>query len=259
MSAIERAARLAHYDAPAFRRRMDYSMAMISRHHDYAISTSWGKDSVALLHLAAQILTRPIVLNVRYPNPAERFPDMDRVRDAMLARPDMAHVDYQEVSAPGEWEMYERAGGGFAEAVTPQQKEAARWWKRHFEAAIAENLAARGCTGSFLGLRADESRARRMNVLVHGDDYVRADGVAIALPIARWSGDDVWAYITRHNLPSLRIYDEAMCGRERARSGFVFATGGAGAIRRHGVWDDWRRVYPTEFAAWMARFPELDK
>ena len=259
MQPLERAAYLAHASRPAFGRRLAAAAALIHGADGCAVSVSWGKDSVALLHLAACVRPDIVVLNARYPNPAERFADMDRVRDAVLSRPEFARVRYVEVHTPGEWEMYERAGGGFAEAVTPAQRAATSWWKAQFEANMGTAQQAAGCNGVILGLRADESHARRMNAITRGDDYVRADGMRVVLPLQRWSGADVWAYVASNDLPWLRIYDGATTGRELARSGFVFATGGAGAIRRHGVWEDWRRVYPQEFAAWMARFPELDR
>jgi len=259
MTPLERAAYLAHAATPAHRRRVAAAMNMIISAPNAVVSTSWGKDSVVLLHLAAVVRPTIAVINARYPNPAERFDDMDRVRDAMLARADMADVRYAEVATPGEWEMYERAGGGFAEAVTPEQREAARWWKQNFTQAMGAAMRAAGGDAVALGLRAEESHARRMNVATHGRDYTRKDGLRVVLPIANWSGRDVWAYLVSRDLPWLRIYDECTCKREVARSGFVFATGGGGAIRRHGVWDDWRRVYRTEFAAWLARFPELDR
>lgn len=258
MSPLERAALVAHYASCTTVRRIDEASELLRRHGGYAVSTSWGKDSVVLLHLAAAINPTIHIINARYPNPAERFADMDRVRDLVLARDEMQQAVYREVSTPGEWEMYKRAGGGFAEAETAEQREATRWWKQCFTEAMAGALHDIGCDGVFLGLRAEESHARRMNLLVRGDDYARKDGQRIALPLGRWTGKDVWAYLAAHDLPWLRIYDAAHCGRERARSGFVFATGGAGAIRRHGTWEDWRRVYPCEFSAWMRQFPELN-
>lgn len=259
MKPIDRAAYLARARTKPFRRLVDQAVALIATHPDFAVSTSWGKDSVVLLHLAAQVLPGLRVLNARYPNPAERFADMDRVRDLALAHPGLQGIIYREVDTPGEWEMYERAGGGFSDAVDAHQREATKWWKDNFVRNMGAALEALGCRGTFLGLRAEESHARRMNILVRGDDYARADGSAVCLPLAKWTGADVWTYQVAHDLPWLRIYDSAHCGRERARSGFVFATGGAGAIRRHGVWEDWERVYPDEFRAWLRRFPELDR
>lgn len=259
MTPIERAAYLAHAMSCTYVRRLAAAMEIIRSGAGCCVSVSWGKDSVALLHLAVTVRPDIAVLNARYPNPAERFSDMDRVRDAVLSRPEMARVRYREVLTPGEWEMYERAGGGFSEAASPEQREACKWWKDEMVRNMGAVRDGFGCSGTMLGLRAGESHARLMNALTHGHDYTRRDGSRIVLPLSRWSGRDVWAYLVSHDLPWLRIYDEATAGRERARSGFVFATSGSDALRRHGVWDDWCRTYPYEYSAWMERFPELDK
>ena len=258
MNKLQKAGYIAEYKSKAMQEKLEQSIKMIASHPNFALSTSWGKDSVSMLHLAAQIHPKLKVVNARYPNPAERFEDMDRVRDLVLSRSDLSGITYREVDTPGEWEMYERAGG-FAEAMNREHKSAAKWWKDNFTKNMNKAMQELGCDGVFIGLRADESHARRMNVFTHGDDYQRKDGLQVALPIAHWSGRHVWAYLVRYSLSWMRIYDQASCSRERARSGFVFATGGASAIRRHGVWEDWKRIYPIEFNAWMRRFPELEK
>jgi len=254
MTPIERAGYLAHARTPAYLRRLEKTRAFIADHADYAVSVSWGKDSAVMLHIAAQIRQDIVALNARYPNPAERFADLDRVRDEMLARTDMQSVRYAEVDTPGEWEMYERVGYGFASFETPEEKAAARWWKQEFERNMNTAMNRAGCIGHMIGLCAEESRARRMNVKTHGDSYTKKNGQAIALPMAWWTAKDIWSYIVTHSLPWLRIYDVALCGRERARSGFVFATAGQKDLESMGVWTDWRIAYPVEFRAWIDRW-----
>ena len=128
MTPIERAGYLAHAHTAAYRRREREALVLISEATDCAASVSWGKDSAVLLHLCARVNRGWSVLNARYPTPAERLPDMDRVRDAALALPLLAQVQYREVPCPGEWDMYERAGDGFADAETPRQRAAVSWW-----------------------------------------------------------------------------------------------------------------------------------
>lgn len=259
MTPIERAAYLAHALTPAYRRKLAAAGRLIASASGCCVSVSWGKDSVVLLHLAAAVRPQIGAINARYPHPAERLSDMDRVRDLVLSRPDLAGLRYREAEIPGEWEMYERAGGGFSEAVTPQQRAAVNWWREAFRRGMAAARDDLGGSGVLLGLRAEESHARRMNAATRGDDYRHADGSRVLLPLTPWTGRDIWAYLVQNDLPWLRIYDLAAAGRERARSGFVFATGGAGSIRRHGAWEDWKTAYPQEFRAWITRFPELDR
>jgi 3'-phosphoadenosine 5'-phosphosulfate sulfotransferase (PAPS reductase)/FAD synthetase len=59
---------------------------------------------------------------------------------------------------------------------------------------------------SFLGLRQDESRARRMNRAVRGVFYTKKNGVAISTPIVDWSGNDVFAFALQNKLELLPIY-----------------------------------------------------
>lgn len=214
-----------------------------------------------MLSLAGETLDEVLCVNACYPNPAERFADMDRVRDEVLAS--LPNVRYLEATPPGEWEMYERAGGFFVESATDREREAVRWWRRLFEAEMRRAQEEIGAIGAMLGIRAEESWARAMRIATYGEAHTRKDGLSVVLPFgakdikSRWSAKDVWAYVISRKLPWGRIYDVAPEGRERARSGFVFATGGADAIRRHGAWETWKLAYPEEFYRWVERFPEI--
>jgi len=259
MKAIEKAAYLAHSKTKGYLNRLDRTRDLISKHPGYCSSVSWGKDSVAMVHLATQTLGEHRAINARYPNHNERFRDMDEVRDALLNRDDMRTINYQEVDTPGEWEMYEReGGGGFLTAETKKQREVCRWWKDNFVSNLEAASLSMGADGHFVGLCAEESRGRRMCLYVHGQSYERADGMKIALPMGWWSAKDIWAYHVVNNLPSLIIYDLSAEGRCRARSGFVFSTTGTeNTLPRHGVWKEWERIYPDEFNEWIAAFPRL--
>lgn len=256
MREAEREAYRLHGRLAVHRRRLAEARALIAASPDHALCVSWGKDSLALLYIAAQLRPDIVVLNARYPHPAERLADMDRVRDLVLARQDMARVRYIEVDCPGEWQMYERAGRAFAEPLTAAERAATTWWRREFVTRMRAAQERMGCRGILLGLRSDESRMRQLNVATHGTSYTKRDGQAVALPLARWTGRDVWAVLVAADLPWLRIYDVA-ADRERARSGLVFATGAFDAIARHGAVAEWREAYPDALRAWFEHWPEL--
>lgn len=258
MDALTRAGYLAHAASPSHQRRIESARQVIATHPGYAVSTSWGKDSVTLLSLAVAVDPAVVVVYGRYRSAVEVFEDVDRVRDGVLARPEMRQVRYIETAIPGAWEMFERAGAAFVSPETAAQREAVRWWRREFEAAMDEVSATAGCRGVLLGLRAGESRARRMNIAVRGDSYTTAAGRATALPLAGWSGADVWARLVADDLPWLRIYDLSP-DRERARSDFCWAAGGGTAHLQRGEFLHWRRAYPEQVAAWVARWPMLSR
>ena len=101
MTPLERAGYIAHGHTAAHRNKVARAMRLIAEHRDYAVSISWGKDSGVMLHMAAMVCPNIRVINIRYPHWAERLADHDRVRDEMLARPEMAVVRYIELPAPG--------------------------------------------------------------------------------------------------------------------------------------------------------------
>ena len=107
-------------------------------------------------------------------------------------------------------------------------------------AAIEARARADGLSCKVMGLRAAESRQRSMLVATRGDAYEYQDGTRAALPIARWSVDDVWAYIVTHDLPWLDIYDAI---GPHARNGLVGRNGerfGRAEYLRHHFPDVWR-------------------
>lgn len=253
---IERLGYLAHAQSQTYQNKVAKALELIVTHDDYAVSVSWGKDSIVLLHLCATVYPDITALHGRYGNINEHIADTDRVRDAMLAK--LPNVVYDEIPIAGEWDMFERAGGAFDIPATDRQKEAYKWWvDNKWSAKSAPALVERGKNGSFVGMRQEESHARRMTIAKRGKDYQKANGDNMCLPLAHWTGKDIWAYIFSHDLPYLTAYDNANTSRERVRSEFVFSGQSAEALKRHGVWQDWERCYPDEFSAWMAKFPEL--
>lgn len=255
MSPLERAGFLAHSMLPAYRRRVDRSLRLIGQHRDLCVSASWGKDSNVLLHLVSLALGEVVAVHGRYPED-DRAPDMDDVRDAVIAACP-GHIRCLDAYVPGEREMFRRVGHAWTEAITPEEKQAESWWAAEFSAGMMRGIAAAGCQGSFIGMRADESHARRMNIAKRGEAYCVASrgGERVVLPLAGWSGNDIWAYTVANGLPWLRMYEFGE-SRHRARSDFTLAVGG-GSLARHGVFQTYRDAYPQWWRSLIAEFPEI--
>lgn len=253
---MERAGYLGHAMLPAHQRRIERARRLILQHPDLCVSASWGKDSNVLLHLVSTTLRRTVVaVHGRYPDD-DRAPDMDAVRDTVIAA--CPHeIRCIDVLVPGEREMFRRVGHAWTEAATPEEREAERWWSEAFKAGMDSGMVSAGYNGSFIGMRADESHARRMNIAKRGQSYCVASrgGRRVVLPLAGWSGVDVWAYTIANGLPWLRMYEFGE-SRERARSDFTLAVGG-GALHRHGVFQTYRDAYPQWWRSLIAEFPEL--
>lgn len=256
MELIEAAGYRAHATSPTFRRRVGEAMAVARQHADYAVSVSWGKDSVAMLATVAAALSRVVVVHGRYRVPAENAGDIDVVRDAVLARPEMAGIDYNEIEIPGEWDLFEVAGGPFLKPSTERQRAALRWRRKTARGRLRETCERLGCAGYMIGMRASESGPRRMNIAMRGLSYEKRDGQSIALPIGHWQAEDVWAVLVARGLPWLRIYDAAP-DRHRARSMLCIALGDESRHLHLGEYGLWQRCYPEQIAEWEKRWPQL--
>lgn len=76
-----------------------------------------------------------------------------------------------------------------------------------------KTVKAQGYDGFFYGLRAAESRKRRKLLGVRGEIFYRkTDGLWVCQPIAKFSYNDVWAYIVSEGLSYNSLYD-LMWGR----------------------------------------------
>lgn len=252
MTPIQQAAYLATALRADYLRRVDATIFRIKEAGaGYAVSVSWGKDSVVMLDLAVRALGKVVAVHGRY-SENEELPDVPKTRDAVLARLGGA-VDYIEVPVWGDWEIFERAGRFFLAPETPEDRALLATWKREFVEAIEGAAQRAGCCGMMIGMAGHESYGRKMNIAVRGDSYCASGRMPTLLPLSRWRADDVVAYHVANDIPWLKIYEMAEDPR-RARSEFAFAAGGGDAIRRHGAWEAWRIAYPDLYRRWVKRW-----
>lgn len=60
----------------------------------------------------------------------------------------------------------------------------------------------------FLGLRADESKARMKNAMKRGTHYAKQDGMQVVAPLQFWSATDIYAYLISNDLPIHPVYSQ---------------------------------------------------
>lgn len=145
-------------------------------------AVSWGKDSTALAHLMSMIdPTIPLVyLKSIYSNP-----DCERVRRAYFASHPQQESRYEEYEVRYTLPDNKRA--------TPAEIERL--------AELEWNRALRGCRRRFgrrylLGVRAQESRGRRIRIRVWGSASPNA-----CAPLGLWRTEHVFAFLAQHDLP----------------------------------------------------------
>lgn len=105
-----------------------------------------------------------------------------------------------------------------------------------------------------MGLRAEESRGRRMNARIKGELYETPDRTWHLCPIQRWTVDDVWAYIAGRELAYHAAYDalaDMGIPRERQRLGALLGEKGEGC----GSFAMLRRIEPDTWESLAREFP----
>lgn len=108
--------------------------------------------------------------------------------------------------------------------------------------------------GQFIGLRAEESRARRADRAVHGPLYLRRSGQWRCTPLADWIGIDVYAYAESHGIELLDVYRCIAFMHSRTPWHLRKSWWVPGASGSHGGISWLRHYYPSLFErlrAWM--------
>lgn len=197
---------LAHSETPEYRRALreaeETIASALARAQKPYVAFSGGKDSTALLHLVLQQQPDVMVLHWDYgrhfmPWPLER--EVRRNARLLGAR----HLRIE--SSP----LYERLG-----------RQAYNIWGKVFLGQVAPALAREGYDLAFVGLRAEESWARRARI--RRQRYLSA--IPECWPLASWTWLDVWAYIISNKLPYPSYYDQVgeLVGYDRARFATLF-------------------------------------
>lgn len=173
--------------------------------HNAVALTSWGKDSVVMLHLLCLSNVNVPVVWVRF---SDRYnPDCALVRDSFLA----SHsIDYHE-------EVFDY--------------KVVRKGDRHWTA-ISKKYSPFRITG----IRNDESSCRLIQYLVSGHASTNS-----CRPLALWKTSEIFAYIEQNNLPLCPVYGYLGGGRwerNRIRTHSISGTTANGIGRT-----EWEREY----------------
>lgn len=249
MRAQDRRAYLTFAQTKAYARRVDVARRLLteaSQRGPIVICTSWGKDSIALCHLALETLGRVPLFHMAT---AYRLPGDDEVVEYFQARTDV-HVLESRLTLDEYINFAKTVGlphertGGNAGAKRSKAKRAGEWAEEH------------GFTVQALGLRIAEKGPRAALLRTKGPLYQLVDGTSRVHPLAYFTHTDVWATIVAHDLPyNRRIYDSETHGltRETIRNTGWLSTDGA----HHGRIGWLKEHFPEHYAQLAAHFPRI--
>lgn len=199
---------LLHAKTAAFQRRLDRSASVVAEMEDRApeavVSWSMGKDSTAMTHLVCEemgITKRCVWRMDDLCFPGERdyaatfcaawSLEMDVVVPYRSKREAFAAVG---ITDPGDVLLDGRKG------LDSFKGQMAKYWDEQ------------GHPGYYVGLRADESRGRRMNRRYRGMIYPKGQNM-VCQPLADWTGQDVFAYLFSRDIEPFGVY-KCCAGRD---------------------------------------------
>lgn len=206
MSPLERAALLSHARSRGFARRLEATRELLadalSRHRPH-VSLSGGKDSTVALHLARE--ADPSIPAAHFDSggehPATKEHVLSSFENVRVFLPRVSYIELLRIA--------------YGSGVYIPSGELMRYIiEEPSERAFAEL----GTESYIIGLRAEESRGRRMSALAHGEVYEPEGGGGRAriAPLLFWSWKDVWAAMLLFDLPAHPAYAERLPGESLA-------------------------------------------
>ncbi len=231
------------------KRAVEKAVNLASR---WAVMMSGGKDSTALTHLVCA------EMGYKFPIGSEKddldFPGEEEYVTEIAA---MCGAPLHILRPPFSAEGYLRSIAGNLLPDGNLHSRAAKLSKECFYN-VVEAFSA-DYEGIFLGLRAKESRGRRMNRICRGLVYQKKAGQWVAEPLGDWEGIDVYAYLLSRDIPMLPVYkcialmhkdDPAQIRKSWYVPGDHAAQGGIAWLRRY---------YPSLFDKLNSIIPGADR
>lgn len=241
---------LAHARLPGFNRRVAASIRTIEEAASIGrtgVSYSGGKDSTVLLSLVRQVV--PSAPAAFYDSGCE-YPEVYEL---------VEHYDVQTIKPQRSLLEMCRYGGYWGYGGDDLVDKDAEF--AFFEFLIGEPSARfvheQALAVMAMGLRAEESAGRRMSAYKRGELYQVKSGLWHFCPLAKWTHNDIWAFIASRHLRYNAVYDRmAALGipRERWRISALLGLCGAATLGRYAYL---RQIDPALFRRLAAEFPKI--
>lgn len=189
-------------------------IAEFAEHHHPYVSCSWGKDSMVVLWVMRRMgIKLPVIWfdGGRFDEYPETAAFASRVAEEWELD---VHVAVPDIPLVEQWRRF-----GPPDARGTKEDEV---YTREFVGALMRTSQALRCDGGILGMRGDESIARRCYVFKRRGPvyFVKRDQAWRCCPIWNWSTRDVWTLIDAESIPTHPVYSQTRFQpREKIRLG----------------------------------------
>jgi len=193
-----------------FLEKLEYSKQLVkealSEHEDPIVACSFGKDSMAVLHLVRQFKPDVKVLwnntLVEYPDTYQFVRRITKEWDLQIFEAKPQKTFWQIVDEFG-WPIYPRNATG------NRQKATVKCCKELKKLPTLRLLRRYKWDLYFTGLTRYESRLREFSAQRYGDYfYSKTWRIWKCHPIQDWTTDDIWEYHRQFHLPHNPLYDK---------------------------------------------------
>lgn len=206
------------------------------------VSFSGGKDSTVMLHM---VLKHKPDIPVIYWDADASYPDTEVFLKKVINE---WHLNFIRVKTESMLSVFRKYG------VNHPKIEQKTMIATVYDP-IKKLMKEHDYDGVFVGLRAEESFGRRKLIKHRGSIFHnKMQGVIECLPVANFTVQDIWSYITSNNVPYNTIYDKtAMRPRNEIRVSYWCGE----SCREMGRWVWLKKEYPELYNTFAAEFPEV--
>lgn len=193
----------------SFQEKLEYSQNLIKealKEHQYPIiACSFGKDSVAVLHLVRSITDK---FKVLWNNTLVEYPETYQFARSIIKDWDLDCIEAKPKKTF--WDIVEEYGFpvNARNAKGEKQVAAAKCCNELKKKPTRKALRETECDLYFTGLTRHESRLREFSARKYGDYFYSTKWKHWKChPILNWTTDDVWEYHKTFNMPHNPLYD----------------------------------------------------
>lgn len=206
------------------------------------LSFSGGKDSTVMLHM---VLKHKPDIPVIYWDANASYPDTEHFINKIVKERNLNFIRRRTESMFSVFHKY---------GITHPQIENKTMMSTVYEP-IKKLIEDYGFDGVFVGLRSQESKGRRKLIKSRGClFYNKSQKVMECLPVAQFTVEDIWAYITANDLKYNTIYDKtSMTHRNDLRVSYWCGE----SCKEMGRWVWLKKEYPGLYNKFTSEFPEV--